>query len=109
MTALTATVILSDDDGKNGEIHNVDVIEFEGQAWLVPEWIDHTGEKVTMPARIILLDVIPHSRGEASPQFVVDGPIPKSVFSGIVPPALEAQYVVIEGPDIRLPLPDVIH
>ncbi len=31
MTALTAKVILSDDDGKNGEIHNVDVIEFEGQ------------------------------------------------------------------------------
>ena len=109
MTALTAMVILSDDDGENGVTHNVGVIEFEGQAWLVPEWLDYPDAKVTMPARIVLLDVIPHRRGEGSPQFVVNGPIPKSVFAGNVPPALEAQYVVIEGPDIRLPLPDVTH
>ncbi len=109
MTALTAMVILSDDDGKNGEIHNVDVIEFDGQAWLVPEWLDRPDEKMTMPARIILLDVMPHSRGEVSPQFVVDGPIPKSVLAGNAPRALEAQYVVVERPDIQLPLPNVIH
>lgn len=109
MTALTAMVILSDEDGKNCEIHDVDVIEFEGRAWLVPEWLDYRDAKVTMPARIVLLDVIPHSRMKASPQFVVNGPIPKSVFAGNVPAALEAQYVVIEGPDIRLPIPGAIH
>lgn len=109
MTALTAMVILSDDDGTHGEIHDVDVIEYEGQAWLVPEWLDYPDAQVTMPARIVLLDALSHARTKLSPRFVVHDPIPKSVFAGNVPPALEAQYVVIEGPDIRLPVPSATH
>lgn len=109
MTALKAMVILSDDDGKGGQIHSVDVIEFEGKAWLVPEWLDSPDAKVTMPARIVLLDSLKHSRGEASPQVVVDDPIPKSIFDGRAPPAIKARYVVIERPDLRLPLPGTTH
>ncbi len=109
MTALKATVILSDDDGKGGEIQRVDVIKLEGQAWHVKEKLDYTDAKVAMPARIVLLDVIPHQRGTASPQFVVNGPVPKSVFEGRIPPGLESQYVVIERPNIRLPLPGSTH
>ena len=112
MTALQAAVIILDDAGEGGPTQTIsimDVIEFDGQVWLVPEWLDIPDEKVTMPVRIVLLDVIPHERGTASPQIVVSGPVPKSVFEGRIPPELESQYVVIERPDIRLPLPSATH
>jgi len=110
MTALQAAVIISDEAGKGGEIHKMDVIEFDGKFWLVPEWIDSPDKKVTMPARIVLLDVIPHERSQGKDyQFIVSGSVPKSVFEGRVPPELEDQYVVIERPDIRLPLPSATH
>ena len=109
MAKLEARVIISDDAGKGNALCKMDVIEFDGHAWLVPEWIDLPGEKVTMPARIVLLDVIPHQRGEAPPQVVVTGPVPRFVFEGRIPPELETQYVVIELPNIRLPLPSATH
>lgn len=109
MSIKVARVTLSDEDGLNGKICDVDVIEHGGQHWLVGDWIDNPSRKVTMPARIVLLDVIPHDRAEGSPRYVVSGPIPRSIFDGHVPPGLETQYVVIERPDIKLPLPDVTH
>lgn len=109
MAKLEAAVIISDEVGKGGSVHHMDVIEYEGHAWLVPEWHDYLDAKVTMPVRIVLLDTIPHGRMPAPPQYVVSFPVPKCVFEGRVPPALEAQYVVIERPDIRLPLPDATH
>lgn len=101
-----AKLVIHDPEGPNNSIFEMDVIEHEGHAWLVPRWLDYQADKVTMPERIILLDVIPHSKTEApGMEYVINSPVPKAVFDGHVPPELEGQYVVIEAPDIRLPLP----
>lgn len=98
-------IISKNDDGTGGQIHVVDVIEYDNKLWLVPEWLDYTDAKVTMPARIVCLDLLRHERPPSDDQdIVVSDPIPKSVFDGHVPPGIENQYLVIERPDIRLPL-----
>jgi uncharacterized protein YodC (DUF2158 family) len=99
---LKATVILQ---STAHEVHTVDVIEHEGQFWLVPEWYDNQAQGVTMPARIISLATLPHQRGQGSPEFVVNDPIPKYVFDGHIPPEQAHKYVVQEQPWIRFPIP----
>jgi hypothetical protein len=101
---LKAMVILSNDDGTGGAVNSMDAIEHDGRIWLVPEWFDYKDAKVTMPVRIVCLDLIPHQRGTGTPEIVVDGPLPRSVVEGRCPPGLKARYLVIEKPDIRLPL-----
>ena len=106
MRVYQATLILSDDDGKGGAIHTMDAIKYDGRMWLVPEWLDYKDEKVTMPARIVCLDSIPHNVSRSKIRdIVVDGPVPRSVFEGRIPPGQEGKYLVIERPDIRLPIP----
>jgi hypothetical protein len=105
MDVRKATLVLSDDEGKGGGIYRMDVIEFQGRNWLVPEWLDYKDAKVSMPVRIVCLDLLPHQTSNSSEyQFVVSGPIPKSVVEGRAPPELAKQYLVIEKPDIRLPI-----
>jgi hypothetical protein len=108
MDVMTAVVILSDDEGKGGTVNTMTVIEYDEKNWLVPEWLDYKDAKVTMPARIVCLDLIPHERSPSTDhQFVVSGPVPRSVCEGRCPPQLRKQYLVIEGPDIKFPLPTV--
>lgn len=108
MDIKSATLILSDDDGTNGAIHQMDVIEHNGSYWLVPEWLDNIDQGITMPVRIVLLDVIPHSKPDhPGNPFVVSGPVPKSVFEGRCPPELNNQYLVHEKPKIILKIPSV--
>lgn len=109
MTKLFAYIILSDDDGTNGGINTMDVIEYDGKTWLVPNWLDFHVEKVTRPERIVLLEVISHHRTPNSNIITVDGPVPRSVFEGRIPTGQESRYVVIEQPDIPMPLPGTTH
>ena len=95
----------------DGEHHLVDTIEYEGKFWLVTEWIDSRSEGWSMPARIILLDVLPHKRvASGNPaDYVVEYPIPKSVFDGQIPKQSKYKFVVIERPEIRIYFPPGVH
>jgi hypothetical protein len=99
----TATLVL-EHDGLH-VVHYGDVIEYDGHFWLVPEWRDNRALGVTMPARIIALASLSYQKtGNLPPQFVVNDPIPKCVFDGQIPPEQAHKYIVVERPEIRLPL-----
>lgn len=93
-------------------VHNIvmmDVIEHQGGFWLVPEWLDNRAQQVTMPVRIVSLETLPHQRTRGRPEFVVNDPVPKYVFDGHVPPEQATKYIVVERPDIRIPLAPRLH
>jgi hypothetical protein len=94
----------------DGAHYAMDVIEHEGSFWLVPEWIDDTAAGVSMPRRIVSLATIPHEVMRAdNPKIVVNYPVPKSVFDGAPPSEIAGKYVVIELPEIRIPITRKLH
>jgi hypothetical protein len=90
-----------------GTIYKVDVIEHLGDFWLVPEWFEFPELKVRKPVRIISLMNIQHQDMPNSdfPRFVLNVPVSKDVFDGRRSPQAH-KYIVIEAPDISLPLLD---
>lgn len=87
--------------GKLYEHQLMDVIEYEGGFWLVPEWLDNRSLKLTRPLRIISLATMVHHRMEGqNPEFLVENPVPKYVFDGRVPPEEADKYIVVENPDV---------
>ena len=88
------------------EILEMNAIEFEGQLWLVPEWLENQDERWSTPTRIIALDPSQYQGSSSSGRYIVSRPIPKSVLAGRVPPELAGRYRVVERPDIRIPWPE---
>jgi hypothetical protein len=108
MTIRRGNGIVKDHDG----IHHVsffDVIEYKGQFWIVPEWLVNTSQGVQRPARIVSLATRRHSRSRGNPEFVVDDPIPISVFEGRTESPEASGFVVQEMPDIEFPIPPAVH
>lgn len=67
-----------------GDILTVDTIEYKGSFWLVPGWLVAQDGSGQTPHYMIQLDSIRHQRQIGNPvaDFVVEEPIPKSVFLG---------------------------
>jgi hypothetical protein len=91
-------------------LFGMDAIEYQGKAWLVPEWIQQQGSEYAMPARIIQIDNLQHQRipkdSGAPYQFSLSAPIPKAVCEGRDPKSAERGYIVVERPlgiQIRMP------
>jgi hypothetical protein len=103
MAIYRATIIIETDGTHT--IEQMDVIEFDGQFWLVPEWFDNPSLGVTVPARIISLAAIPHYHLIDSSQFVVENPISRSIFEG----EEDRGFVVLERPAIQFPIPPVLN
>jgi len=94
------------DDG----IYHVDTIEYEGELWLVPEWIDDTPAKgYSMPVRIIRVPGLQPAGQSVSDDYVLANPLPKGVFEGNIPTELENVYVVIDRPEIVVESPKTYH
>jgi hypothetical protein len=106
MKIYKATVIVAADVHRTCRM---DVIEHDGEFWLVPEWLDNQVRRLTKPLRIVSLRTLPHQRGNARPEFVVNDPVPKYVFDGRIPPEEAGKYVVIEDPEIYIPLASRLH
>ena len=108
MKIFTTTVFFSDDT--QGNIYTCDTIEYEGRMWLVPHWLESPSERMRMPVRIVLLDVLPHQKTPGSPfgDFVLNQGISKAVFEGRVLPTPESGLVVVESPKIKIPIPPVV-
>jgi hypothetical protein len=94
-----ATVIIQDDACA---IYEMDVIEYQGEPWLVPEWLQNTKEGWMSPVRIVRMLGLQFQHRPGSLGYVVNAPIPKAVFDGGPSPE-EGRYEVIERPDIRIP------
>ena len=94
----------------DGNIQFMDTIEYEGKMWLVPEWLDSISLRVSTPLRIIGLDAFVHQKMPGNPaDFLVELPIPKSVFEGQIPPELKGVVQIVESPDIRFPYLPGLH
>jgi len=95
-------MVISEDDGS---LSAYDTVEHEGRLWLVPEWLEVPTQGMTVPTRIIGLDMSLFQK--PSPKYPVDYflscPVPKAVFDGQISKQLEGKVVVIERPDIKIP------
>jgi hypothetical protein len=95
-----------------GEInrYKVDTIEYEGKMWLVPVWLDSETKGISMPARIICLDNLPHQKIQEGTDyhFVLNCPIPRSIVGGKNQNHKEI-FIVIERPNISLPCIVTVH
>lgn len=95
------TAVGSDD----GTVYTCDTIEHEGQLWLVPIWTEPPAPEKTKPARIILLDSLPHQTLDkmfGPHHIVLNVPIPKAVLDGRTPPEQAHGFVVKDWPDITI-------
>ena len=98
----TAVIISGDPDSK-GRPFRMDTIEHEGKMWLVPAWIDLRTEGYSMPVRIVCLDTLGYRPSRMkSLDFLLNDPISKAVLDGQIPPQAEADYLVVERPDIKV-------
>lgn len=90
----------------SGTIEKVDTIEHENKMWLVPNWLDQPGLKLTRPNRLILLDSLPHEKAQiAGCQYVLNTPLPKELFE-MSPLTEKAKgFVVVDLPDFWFELP----
>jgi hypothetical protein len=88
----------------DGALEMCDAVEYEGKLWLVPEWTAFPSERIQKPVRIISLDGLTlaplASRYQAD--FALQNPMTKDVLAGR---GTTGSPVVIEGPDLSVPLP----
>jgi hypothetical protein len=107
MEIYRANLIIQTGAAHDNEI--MDVIEFAGQFWLVPEWLDNAALGVTMPARMISLAPIGHNQLTAGIKyFVIEDPIPRSIFDGSIPEAEARGFVLIDRPPVQFPIPPTL-
>ena len=89
------------------EFLKMDVIDHEGDPWLVPEWLAANDGSHRIPVRMISLATVPHQvvpSGEPA-NLVVNDPLPKSLLSGPIPEHEARRFRVLDYPDIRVPTP----
>lgn len=91
-------------------IYAIDTIEYEGDLWLVPEWIDGTpSEGYSKPVRIIRMPLLQEAGPAVSADYVVSYPLPKGVLDGEIPTELANVCDVIESPEIVIEKPPTLH
>jgi len=99
----TSLTLVNEDGSDDGPIL-MDTIEHGGAFWLVPNWIDQSGEGLSKPERIVPLAPLDHfSNAGGDPRFVVNGILPKAVFYGTVPQELAPLFQVVLNPDVLIP------
>jgi hypothetical protein len=87
----------------DGQIYQVDTIEHDGMLWLVPRWHECAAAGWRKPERIICVSTMAHQKW--GDKHVLNSPIPRDIFDGRAEPKPADGILVIEMPDISLPLP----
>ncbi|MFO1018218.1 MAG: hypothetical protein U1E03_11510 [Hyphomonadaceae bacterium] len=77
-------IVATDED--RGKLFKCDVIEHEGDKWLVPYWLHSSTEEWSMPARIVRLSAFRHQwhPGGKVSDATVNEPVPKSLLDHTV-------------------------
>ena len=92
------------------QMMSTDVIEYEGQFWLVTRTLGSQDGKWRKPDRLVAFGSIPHQKTLSAPtDFVLNVPLPKALFDDDLPSEIACRYVVKEQPDITLPGPSQTH
>lgn len=88
----------------DGETFDLDVIWFDGEFWIVPEWITDQLLGHQTPARAIPLaaigDVYRTDDPEADASFYARSEVPRSVLFGYIEPAAAKRYEVLVAPEL---------
>ena len=96
--------LLFHEDGSDPTL--IDVIQHQGQLWLVPEWLVDPELRRRRPARIILMQRLRFQNvGFLGADFLLLDPVPRAILTGQTPPEKALPHVVILEPDIVLTLP----
>jgi hypothetical protein len=94
-----------------GELFSVECIEHAGHTWLVTRWNEAPAEGWKTPARLVMLDNLPHQKtGRAFGDYNVQVGLPRSLFYDPAPWSGELPFVVVDQPpEMRVPIPRGIH
>ena len=87
-----------------GAVQECDAIKYDGKLWLVPQWLDEPGRGTTKPRRMIRIDSLPHqpmTNPAYGLDFILNGPLPKTVLDGVATPEQAAQYEIVELPEMK--------
>ncbi len=82
-----------------------DVVEHNGEHWLVPQWVNDPTARVRRPARMVSLKFIPHETVRGEYQFLIIDPLPKWLLDGSPGPRDERKrFAILNYPEIEFPL-----
>jgi hypothetical protein len=93
----------------DGSIYQIDVIEHDKKLWLVPQWYDVPAQGVSKPARIILMDILPHQKnalGSPYGDYTLNVPVPTVLLNFPTPKQSVPGFEIQEMPEISLPMKD---
>jgi hypothetical protein len=83
-------------------------ISYEGEIWLIPDWIRSPRGRSAKPLRMIPLSKFPHKvfpqTQEAYADYGIDGLVPKALFDPGVSAPLSPVFGVLERPDLKIPI-----
>lgn len=88
-------------------IYTAEAIEYEGDVWLVPMWIEDLERGMRRPERIISVGGfgLRPLGPDWTQDFRLERPLHKAVLSGPIPPELAQSYVVIDQPNMVFRIP----
>jgi hypothetical protein len=93
-------------------IYTIDSIEHQGRLWLVGGWLEDRAAGFRIPQRLVCplkMGFQPNPQpGPGRVDYSISAPVSKAAYEGRVPPELAADYVVLEQPDVRFPLPPTL-
>lgn len=96
MNILTALIQIEDD----GSLALIDMIRFEGQFWLVPEWLPGREPKTERPARIIAVENHELEGPANGADRVLNTPMSRAVLAGQGTTGRR----VVESPPVEVPI-----
>lgn len=105
--AMRTFKVLTGIQGDTG-IYKTEAIVRDGVWWLVESWMDNRRDGYCIPSRVIMLGSPPHQQLDApayGASWAITEPIPREVAECRVPEGQEGEYLVLEQPDWRFPLP----
>ena len=95
----------------DGNIIDMDTVEYEGRLWLVPDWIEYPGQGVMKPTRMIALAQLGYSEmpNFGRVKWAITHSPPKELFEGPVLSPIVSSYEVLILPEVQFPIPPAHH
>jgi hypothetical protein len=101
-----AMILVNDGKSAGSQMTAIDVIEYEGSLWVVPEWLDYPKLGISKPARIVRIDQLRYSTSKLPwADYFLTTPVPKAVLDSLSPSSGVVDYEVVVLPDIKVRTP----